>query len=169
MPMLLKTTSDILKHKRQSDTNLLFASFRVRGRPINGRERTTEIRLECFIRSRKRQRYLDFFVELSKPFQNKTLCKDVPVIIILVECSLGWLSYYLLTYLLIKRYGIENLKQRFILLSKIKIYIIKYMCNLPKRTKEWIKHATPESSSKQCHQHIVYLLKVLSISIERDI
>jgi len=37
MPMLLKTTSDILKHKRQSDTNLLFASFRVRGRPINGR------------------------------------------------------------------------------------------------------------------------------------
>ena len=89
MPMLLKTTSDILKHKRQSDTNLLFASFRVRGRPIIGREQTTEIRLERFIRSRKPQRYLDFFVELSKPFQNKTLCKDVPVIIILVECSLG--------------------------------------------------------------------------------
>ena len=89
-PMLLKTTSDILKHKHQSDTTPSFASFRVTGRTIHGRARTTKIRIERFIPSRKRRGgYLDFFVELSKPFRNKTLCKDVPVIIILLECSLG--------------------------------------------------------------------------------
>ena len=36
-PMLLKTTSDILKHKQQSYTTPRFASFRVAGRPIDGR------------------------------------------------------------------------------------------------------------------------------------
>ena len=72
-PKLSKTTSGILKHKHQSDMTPRFASFRVAGRPINGRARTTKIRIARFIRSRKRQGgYLDFFVELSKPFRNKT-------------------------------------------------------------------------------------------------
>ena len=72
-PNLPKTTSGILKHKHQSDTTPRFASFRVAGRPINGRARTTKIRIERFIRSRKRRGgYLDFFVELSKPFRKKT-------------------------------------------------------------------------------------------------
>ena len=72
-PKLPKTISGILKHKHQSDTTPRFASFRVAGRPINGRAQTTKIRIERFIRSRKRRGgYLDFLVELSKPFRNKT-------------------------------------------------------------------------------------------------